>query len=73
MKKIRLSLESLEVCTFATDAAQDGPRGTVQGLVAKEGGLGTGPVDSCDETCWRDTCNPCGEAIAGAVLFPAGY
>lgn len=73
MKKIRLSLESLEVCTFATDELRGDARGTVLGM--KEAGVaGTGPVDSCDETCWRDTCNPCGNAgIAGAVLFPVGF
>ena len=58
MKKIRLTLESLEVCSFTTDDVQTDARGTVQGM--KDAALGTGPVDSCDETCWRDTCNPCG-------------
>ncbi|HEU0051686.1 MAG TPA: hypothetical protein VFQ39_00870 [Longimicrobium sp.] len=70
MKKISLDVDALEVTSFAVDETAVRGRGTVlgrRGIIGVGGaGLGTGPVDSCDETCWRDTCDPCGAAAIGA-------
>jgi hypothetical protein len=68
MKKIRLDIDALEVTSFPVDEAARVARGTVHGQ--RLAGAGTGDVDSCDETCWRDTCNPCGAVVGG--FAPAG-
>lgn len=48
MKKIRLSLDALEVHSFATETADGAPRGTVEGHVVSK--------DTCETNCDQYTC-----------------
>lgn len=68
MKKIRLTLESLDVVSFATENLDAPPRGTVLGQA-------TGPVQSCGpQGCYPIsypdpyTCGSCGPECQPATV-----
>lgn len=60
MAKLRLTVEDLRVDSFATDALEAGPRGTVEAH-AKSAPFATCDFDTCNQaTCAATQCNPSG-------------
>ena len=56
MKKLKLSLNDIQVAAFEVVARQGDPRGTVQGAEAISR-ITYCNLESCNLSCYPDTCN----------------
>jgi hypothetical protein len=73
MEMLRLTLEELQVQSFATDEPEGSQRGTVRGYGATENEAECATVTcyyTCDETC-GDSCEQCNNHVSWWVT--AGY